>query len=272
MDRMNRVGSIWPAGKKCAVVLSFDLDAETLWLARDPRNAKRPVLLSMGRFGPRRAVPDILALLDGRRLPATFFIPGWTAEHHQPAVEAIVAAGHEVALHGYLHERPDRLPPEEERAIMERSIAVLEGITGKRPTGYRSPAAEFSEVTLDLLHEYGLRYSSNMMDDYIPYFHRRRDGRQGLVELPIHWVLDDAPYFLPTRTMLDNRAVLSIWQEEFAALYERGGLYMLICHPQLIGRPGRLEMLGELLGYLMERPDAWFARADEVAAHWETRG
>src|SRR5262249_54091997 len=104
----------WPGGASCAAGLSFDEDAEAAWLWRDPANAGRRVLLSMGQYGPRVGTPEILRLLRERELPATFFIPGWTIERYPATVEQILAAGHEVGAHGYLHERTDTLDPEEE--------------------------------------------------------------------------------------------------------------------------------------------------------------
>lgn len=102
----------WPGGARCAVMLSFDFDAETLWLSRDPTNAKRPGTLSQGTYGAKVGVPKILEVLRDAGVKATFFVPGWTAEKHTGRVEAIVRDGHEVGHHGYLHEWPDPDQPE----------------------------------------------------------------------------------------------------------------------------------------------------------------
>src|SRR5688500_6704080 len=94
---------------RCAVLLSFDLDAESGALYRDPANAGRPVVISHGRYGPRRAVPNLLTMLREQAVPATFFVPAWVADHYPAAVADIVAAGHEIGAHGDLHERLDLL-------------------------------------------------------------------------------------------------------------------------------------------------------------------
>lgn len=126
---------------------------------------------------------------------ATFFIPGWVIENHPDAVYPIVCAGHEIGAHGYLHERPDTLSLEEEDAILDKSVAIIRELTGRSPAGFRAPAWEFSPNTLELLGKHGFLYYSNMMDSIYPYFHRRPDGSPTLVELPVHWELDDAPFF-----------------------------------------------------------------------------
>jgi len=266
----------WPDGVQCAVLLSFDLDAESVSLSRDPRNADRPVLISQGRYGPRRAVPNLLTLLRERSLPATFFIPAWVAEHYPAVVEAIVAAGHEVGAHGDRHERLDALSgPAEEEAILARSIEVLTRRAGRRPVGYRSPSWEFSPATLGLLHRYEFLYSSNMMDDYHPYRHPTPPGARPLIELPVQWLLDDAPFFwfrydVP-RPIQPNGHAYAIWSEEFTAIHRRGGLFVLTMHPQVIGRPSRVEMLGRLIDHIGQPPGVWFATGEQIAGHLRDR-
>jgi peptidoglycan-N-acetylglucosamine deacetylase len=271
--------SVWPDRIQCAALLTFDLDAESSWLARDPENDSRPVLLSQARFGPKIAVPEIVELLGGVGLPATFFIPSLVVERYPKAIEQVCAAGFEVGAHGHIHENVETLSPAQEEDILARSVGILEKATGVRPVGYRSPFGEISAVTIGLLERYGFAYSSNMMDDLVPYLHPSATGAAPLVELPFHWVLDDAPFFQfgqigrtgVNRPIQPAGHVLSIWKEEFAGIHERGGLFNLVMHPQLIGRPSRLRMLAELIGYMRSFPGVWFATAGEVARYWRTR-
>jgi len=153
------------------ILLTFDLDGESLALAADPASASRPGVLSTGRYGPTTGVYHLLAALESEGIPATFFVPGWIAERYPEAVEAIVKGGHEVAHHGYTHVSPADQEPEEERAALEKGIEILEKLTGCRPQGYRSPSWDFSDQTLELLQEYRFRYSSNFMDSDRPYLH-----------------------------------------------------------------------------------------------------
>lgn len=260
----------WPNGARCAVVFSFDVDAETLWLIADPANAQRPGVLSMGHYGPTVGVPLIMDLLDRTNIRASFFVPGWTAEHYPEMMRAIVAAGHEVGHHGWIHETPSSLTREAERDVLERGLRAIEQTAGERPTGYRSPSWEFSTNTLDLIAEYGFRYSSNLMDTFLPYRHLGTE----IIELPVQWILDDAPFFLfrpggPFRPIQPAATALLAWQEEFAGIYEYGGLCILTMHPQLSGRPGRVQMLERFIAYARSMPEpVWFATAAEVAEHW----
>ncbi|MFV0474270.1 MAG: polysaccharide deacetylase family protein [Pikeienuella sp.] len=253
-------------------MLTFDFDAETLWLSRDPENARRPGVLSQGIYGAKTGVPKLLELLREEELPATFFIPGWTAEKYPDRAEAIAAGGHEIGHHGYLHEwiAPDF--PDKEREALEKGLDALKRVLGIRPIGYRSPAGETSENLIALLQEYGFLYDSSLMDQVSPYRHRLANGAPGPVELPWHWSLDDAPManfaLQLQRPLMTNEHILSIWKAEFTEIHRWGGLVNLITHPQIIGRPSRLAMLRNFIAYMRGFSGVWFATGREVAAHW----
>jgi len=262
---------VWPNGARCAIMLTFDFDAEAGWLSRDPDVARRPGILSQGIYGAKVAVPRILKLLEQERVRATFFIPGWVAEHHPAEARAIRDAGHEIGHHGYLHERADPDKPDEEQDGFTRGLKALQDVLGVRPVGFRAPGWDLTPLTLPLLREHGFRYSSNLMDDVFPYLHAGQ-GRP-IVELPVQWLLDDAPFFmfnprLVNRPMQSAEIVFGIWRDEFLGMYEWGGLFDLTMHPQLIGQPSRLLWLRRLIHFIREHPDAWWATGHEVAEHW----
>lgn len=273
MDDMTPVE--WPNGARCALMLTFDFDAETLWLSRDPDNARRPGVLSQGIYGGKTGVPKILELLREEELKATFFVPGWTAEKYVDRLEAIVAGGHEVGHHGYLHEWIDPDFPEKEREALEKGLDALHRTVGVKPAGYRSPAGETSQNMIGLLKEYGFLYDSSLMDQVSPYRHTLPDGSEGPVELPWHWSLDDAPYALfaikSPRPIFTNEHILSVWKQEFMEIYRWGGLVNIVTHPQIIGRPSRLAMLREFIAFVRRYPDVWFATGREVAGAWAER-
>lgn len=177
--------SIWTGDTRCVVTLTFDIDGPSATLRRNPELADHPSAISMGEFGPRVGTARILDLLDQHDISATFFVPGWVAERHEEIVKEVAMRGHEVANHGYMHEPPSSLGPDEnEGAILDRGSDILESITGVRPGGYRSPSWELSADSLRLLHERGFVYDSSLMGDDIPYF--VGDEGQRLVELPVH--------------------------------------------------------------------------------------
>lgn len=260
---------IWPNDANVAVTLTFDLDAETVWWTDADSMTGNPGSLSQGQYGPKVAAPKILALLDRHDIKATFFVPAWVAEHYPDTVRGIAAAGHEVAAHGVKHVAPVNFTPDEERAVLRESMRVLEEIAGRKPAGYRAPSWAISGVSLKLAMDEGFAWSSNLMDADLPYIH---DDPPGMVELPVSWVLDDAPYFWFDedswdKTIHSAQSVQAIWREEFAAAYDAGGYFGLTMHPQIIGRPARIMMLDELIAWMKTFDNAWFATCSEVAAH-----
>jgi len=264
----------WPGGAKVAVMLTFDFDAETLWLSRDPANARRPGTLSQGTYGAKVGVPKILetlheADLDGR---ATFFIPGWTVENHTDRCEMILKQGHEIAHHSYSHAWVDPDFPEKEVEEMEKGLHALKSVLGVVPKGYRSPAGETSDNLIKLLGQHDFLYDSSLLDDVVPYRMAAPGGGKGPVELPWHWSTDDAPYALFSvknpRPIFTNSHILSVFQDEFREIYRWGGLYNLVMHPQVSGRPARIAMLREMIAFIKTFPDVWFATGTEVAEAW----
>ncbi|GAB3119351.1 polysaccharide deacetylase family protein [Glaciibacter psychrotolerans] len=255
----------WPEGRSFGATISFDFDAEEVWIGEDPENEHRPGVLSQGAYGPKVAIPLLLALLERHQITATFYVPGKDAERHPDSVRAIIAAGHEIGHHGYTHRSPSALTPAEEEAELVRGLSVLRAL-GADVVGYRSPSWDFSRTTLDLLIKYGFEYSSNLMDDLKPYRHQNHD----LVEVPVSWLLDDAPHFwfagdTWTKTIRSPEEVYQIWLAELEGIALLGGHFMLTMHPQIIGRPSRLAMLDRLLGDIEAR-GAWIAPARQIAS------
>jgi peptidoglycan/xylan/chitin deacetylase (PgdA/CDA1 family) len=263
------MAGIWPGATRCVVMLGFDLDGPSAMIRRNPDVERMPSARSMGEFGPTVALPRILELLRQRELPASFYVPGWVAERWPGAVEQIAAAGHEVAHHGYLHEPPASLNREQEAEVLDRGSDILERLTGQRPLGYRSPSWELSEHSLDLLAERGFLYDSSLMGDDAPYFVQGAGRR--LVEVPVHWSLDDAPFFPfnpavgRTEVMASPQQVYETWSAAFEEIYERGRAYVLTVHPWIVGRAGRLSMLARLLDEIRAFSDIEFARTVDLA-------
>jgi peptidoglycan-N-acetylglucosamine deacetylase len=257
---------MWPDGARCAASFTFDFDAEEVWIGEDPANAGRPGVLSQGTYGAKVGVPRLLDLLGRHGIRATFFVPGRVAERHPAPVSAIVAAGHELAHHGYTHISPTALSREREEAELVKGLEILRSFD-PQVIGYRSPSWDFSAHTLGLLEAHGLRYSSNLMDDLVPYRHEA----SSLVEIPVHWILDDAPHFWFaeaswTKGIATVGAVRQIWAEEFLGIRELGGVSVFTMHPQIIGRPSRLAFLDSFMSFVTGHDDVWVAAMAEIAA------
>ena len=256
--------------KTFPVAFGIDFDAEASWLGKDPDNANKPVLQSIGRYAVEEGLTPLLDLLRRQDIRATFFVPGYVADHYPSSVQAIHAAGHEIGSHGYLHRSPPLLSIDEERDELMRGIEAVSRVTGERPVAWRSASWEFSDRTIPLLIEAGVTISANFQDRDRPYRHVRDGKAISLVELPVHWHLADAPYFLyggqPGRILLPHSAAFEVWRDEFSGLYERPGAYFhLTLHVQLIGHPSRLRMLELLIEFIHEHERATFMSASEIA-------
>lgn len=257
----------WPENADVAVALTFDVDGEAPWLGEGPENGRRLTLLSQGRFGPVRGLGRVLDLLAGFGIRATFYVPGHTADHHPDAMAAILAAGHEVGHHGYLHRGTDGLDEAGQRAELEAGLTALDK-HGIRPVGYRSPGWELSPETLAMLAELGFAYDSSLMADDRPYW--ETSGSRALLELPGHWSLCDWPYFGWTPyhggLLADPAAVERIWLEEFESAREDGRAITYTMHPEAIGRGYLLRMLQRVITGMQERGRPWFATHAQIAA------
>ncbi len=258
----------WLGGKRAVAVLSFDVDAESPILAQGRRYAEHAMVMTHQAFGPLVGVPRLLELLADYDLPATFFVPGLTAERYPQAVEQILEAGHEVGHHSYSHRSPADLSEGEERADFERALEALERV-GVRPSGHRAALWEASWRTPGLVAEYGLTYDSSLMDSDRPY--RLKLGDRLIAELPPHWGLDDWEQYayLPRPdigSVIESPAkVLEMWRGELDAMRRHGCLFMLTCHPFLSGRASRVEALRGLIEHALEAGDVEFSSALGVA-------
>ncbi len=226
-------------------------------------------------------VPRVLDFLKRQNLPATFFIPGHTAESFPEATQAIVDAGHEIAHHTYAHIEPNKLTLEQEIADLDRGLAAL-ATFGVRPVGFRSGG--HSHNTLALLEERGFRYDSSYKgDDFTPYRPRIGDvvdqhqplvrGREArLWELPTQYEFDDWVHFSFNFSPYRNGTsapskVLEIWttQLDWMCQHVPGGLLTVLMHPQVIGRAHCMHMLEQFVDHA-RHAGAAFTRLDWVAA------
>jgi peptidoglycan/xylan/chitin deacetylase (PgdA/CDA1 family) len=260
----------WPNERRCAVSLTFDMDGETLSYVMDRENAPRRVaLMSEFAYGPKVGVHHILDLLDLYEIKASFFIPGRTAELHADTVKEILQRGHDVGHHGYMHERPDSLNDNQEERVLVKGLEVLESITGKRPTGYRSPAWELKPSSPMLLAQHGFRFDSSLMGYDTPYWIETPSGN--LLELPVYWRNDDWPQFGFVSVPAIGNGIsapskgLEVFSAEFEGLYARNGFFNMTMHPFLAGRPSGLIVLERLIRHICGFPRVWWATLSEIA-------
>jgi peptidoglycan-N-acetylglucosamine deacetylase len=259
----------WPGGAQVAVALSFDSDHESGELRE---GGSSPGRLSQGQYGNRVGVPRILDLLERHAVPASFYVPAVIALLYPEEQRRVVAAGHEIGIHGWIHERNSILDYKDERELMFRSAETLARITGKPPVGMRTPSWDFSQHTLAIVRELGLLYDSSLMADDEPY-ELVEDGKAtGIVELPVEWIRDDAVYFnmnrfSALRPYTPPSAVLEIFQSEFDETVKEKGLFLLTMHPHYIGHRSRLALLDRLITHIKSVPGVWFATHAQVAEY-----
>lgn len=267
----------WPDGKTAAAAFTFDVDAESAVLWNNEAVGARMSVMSHQAYGPLVGVPRILDLLERHQIASTFFVPGHTADRYPDAIRSIVAAGHEIAHHGYLHEQPTTLTLEQEIDVLDRGLAALADVAGVRPSGYRAPMWDLSWRTPALLAERDFLYDSSLMDSDHPYELAITPGAdQSLVEIPIQWALDDweqycyLPDISGSGLIESPRKAREIWQLEFDGLRRAGGCWVLTNHPFLTGRPSRAAELDDLMRYVLDHDDVWTTNLATIAEHVRT--
>ncbi len=258
----------WPNGAKVAVCVSFDIDNEAPALARGNTN---PDLSAMSdtEFGAKQGLPRILRILDQRGIPASFYIPAVSSILAPEMVQQIQKSGrHEIALHGWVHEPVAVLKDAaEEERLLKQSIDYFTKVTGKKPVGSRTGGWAVSPYTLDIEKKLGLLYDSSMMAMDEPYEIVANGKPTGLIELPVTWVQDDAPYFGRTGALPSPELIFNVYRDEFDMAYEEGGMLMLTMHPHVSGRRSRAVHLAKLLDYMKSKPGVWFATAEQIATY-----
>jgi peptidoglycan/xylan/chitin deacetylase (PgdA/CDA1 family) len=257
----------WPGGARVAVLLSFDVDNETVQGLRTGQVSIGP--LSQGQYGARVALPRVVGLLDGEEVPATFFFPAWSLKLAPEQAEVIQRSGmHEIGVHGWIHELNTALDGATEERLLRQAMDEIEQIAGVRPVGYRAPSWNFSPNTLSIVRGLGLLYESSLMADDRPYELVQDGEPTGIVELPVEWILDDAPLFNPRGdSYMNPRDVMRVWTDEFDIAWEERTMFLLTMHPHVIGHRSRIVALRGLIEHMKAKGGVWFGTHAD-AARW----
>lgn len=263
----------WPHGARCAVAFSFDMDGESNLLQNLADKAPGMISArSLLRFEARTAVPRILEIFARHGLRQTFFVPGWCAEAYPQAIEQILAGGHEIGHHGYLHEDPNSLDEAGEEEAFWRGREALIKATGTPPLGYRAPSYAFSQRTLGHLVAAEIAYDSSLFGDDAPYLIEDAQGR-GTLELPSVMALDDwtqygdFEMFRSGASIASPQRAMEVFRAEFEAAWTYGGHWIPVWHPFLSGRLARAMTIDKLIEDMRAKGGVWFATLGEIAAH-----
>ena len=257
----------WPNGARVAVLLSFDVDNDTILLARSDNPSIGA--MSQGEYGARVGLQRVVDLVDRHNIPASFFIPAVSLILQPDMVDVIQRSGqHEFGVHGWIHELNTELDGETERDLISRATNYLENVTGRRPVGYRAPSWNFSPNTLRIIRGFGFLYDSSLMADDRPYELLQNGEATGIVELPVEWILDDAPLLNPRGTSYTSpRELLQVYIDEFDKAYEEGTMFLLTTHPHIIGHRSRILILEELISHIQSVGNVWFATHEQMARY-----
>lgn len=257
----------WPGDARFAVALSFDCDHESFEIGAGGRAIGR---LAWGEFGRRVGLPRVLDVLRRHDVPASFFVPALCAILDPDETRRLIAAGHEVGMHGWVHENNSLLDAATERELMLRAHDVLTPLIGAPPVGFRSANWDLSPNTIAIVEEMGLLYDSSLMADEVPYELLLDGRRTGIVEIPVEWLRDDAVYMMfnrapATRPWMTPDYVYSIFKRELEAAAADGSVFQLVMHPFIIGYRSRIWILEALIDAAKDLGGAWFATHADIA-------
>ncbi len=283
---------------KCA--FGVDVDAVGGWLG-SYGGEDSPCDISRGLFSGEVGSIRLLKMFERFGIKTTWFIPGHSIETFPEQMQAVAEAGHEIGMHGYSHENPIAMTPEQEEAVMDKSISLIENLCGRRPTGYVAPWWEFSPVSNELLLKKGIKYDHSLMhNDFEPYYVRVGDtwtkidytktaeewmkplvrGQESdLIEIPASWTLDDLPPMMFMKAapnshgFVDPHVVERMWRDQFDWVYREMNYAVMTftIHPDVSGKPHVLMMLERLYNYIVRHPGVSFSTFDEIADDFKKR-
>ncbi len=286
--------------KDIQVGFGIDVDAVAGWLG-SYGGEDSPDDISRGMFAGEVGSPRLLDLFDQQGLTTTWFIPGHSAETFPDQMRDVAKRGHEIGIHGYSHENPIAMTPEQEEAVLDKGIELITEISGKRPTGYVAPWWEFSNVTNELLLKKGIKYDHSLMhNDFTPYRVRVGDtwtkidysakpeewmkplvrGEEtDLIEIPANWYLDDLPPMMfikkspNSHGFVNPRDIEQMWRDQFDWVYRNMdyAVFPITIHPDVSGRPQVLMMLERLIEHMKSHEGVRFLTMNEMADDYDKR-
>ena len=278
----------------------IDVDAVAGWLG-SYGGEDSPDDISRGLFAGEVGALRLLKLFERFGIKTTWFIPGHSIETFPEQMQAVAAAGHEIGIHGYSHENPIAMTPEQEEEVLDKCIDLVTRLSGRRPTGYVAPWWEFSRVTNELLLKKGIKYDHSLMHhDFQPYYVRvgdswtkidytkkasewmvplKRGTETDLIEIPGSWHLDDLPPMMfikkapNSHGFVNPRDIEDMWRDQFEWVYREYdyAVFPITIHPDVAGRPHVLMMLERLFTYMNRFPGVKFVTMNEMADDFARR-
>lgn len=277
---MKNIATRWPDGQRMGLVITVDFFDDAAILTQEPRMAGREKSLSVWRYGATRGVERLLKVFDEFAVRTSWFVPGCVAVRHGELLRRIHQAGHEIGNATFACEDFDAISLAAQRESLERGQAAIADAIGEAPVGFRSPFGNWAPGFIESLARGGFQWSSSWRGDDLPYFHHQPGASlaQNLVELPLHYELEDEPYFsfnlfppvpVGQPRIASYRETLANFKQDFDGFHRFGLCLPLRIHPEILGTAGRIDLLREFLAHAKSRGDVWMAQGREVAAWWK---
>jgi len=286
--------------KEILVAYGCDVDAVGGWLG-SYGGEDSPCDISRGMFAGEVGSMRILRMFERWGIKTTWFVPGHSIESFPDQMKRVADAGHEIGMHGYSHENPIAMTPEQEEAIFDKCIGLITDLCGKSPRGYVAPWWEFGPKTNELLLNKGIAYDHSLMhNDFHPYYCRvgdswtkidysqhpstwmkpiERGEETDLVEIPASWYLDDLPPMMFMKAapnshgFVNPRDIEELWRDQFDWVYREYdyAAFTMTIHPDVSGKPQVLAMHERLYGHISQHPGVRFVTFEEIADDFKQR-
>jgi peptidoglycan/xylan/chitin deacetylase (PgdA/CDA1 family) len=272
----------WPGDHRMALLLTVDFFDDAAILTQEPRMAGRAKSLSVWQIGATRGVDRLLHAFDEAQVRTSWFVPGVVAQRHAGLLRRIHAAGHEIGNVTWACENFDALTLAAQRESFVRAQAAIADVTGQAPIGFRAPFGNWAPGFTDVLADAGIQWSSSWRGDDRPYFHHQPNAahEQRVVEIPLHYELEDEPYFsfnlfppIPVGQprIASYREALANFKQDFDGFHRFGLCLPMRIHPEILGTAGRIDLLRDFIAHAKSRGNTWIAQGHEVAAWWKSR-
>ncbi len=218
-------------------------------------------------YGNRVGIFRVMKALERLGIRASVAVNAAVAVRYPSLVEACVARGWEVIGNGldmdHLHY--EGLPKDEERKLVDNSLAILRRVSGQKIRGWLSPARSESFSTLDLVASAGIDYVCDWVNDDMPY--AMRSESRSIHSLPLSNDIDDYTVLVQNRHSEDSYAQQVC--DQFDVLYKEsetqgGRILALSLHPWAIGQPYRIGALEQALTHIMGHRGVWPATGSEI--------
>ncbi|MGW3512575.1 polysaccharide deacetylase family protein [Streptomyces sp. NPDC000994] len=288
------------ATKDIKIALGIDVDAVAGWLG-SYGGEDSPNDIQRGVFAGEVGTPRLLKLFERYGIRTSWFIPGHSIETFPEQTRMVVEAGHEIGAHGYSHENPIAMTPQQEEDVLAKCVELIEQYTGRKPRGYVAPWWEMSPYTAELLHKYGFSYDhSQNYRDFTPFYARVGDqwtkidytaeakdwmkplihGHEvDLVEFCGNWYVDDLPPMMFNKHAHNSHGYVSPrvleqdWKDQFDWVYRELDYAVLpiTLHPDVSGRPQVLLMLERFIDYVSGHDGVSFCTLEDAADDFRRR-